>query len=187
MTALAALVDELVADIGTDNVAALSDLQDAYERHRQLTAGSVHAAADADNPVEIADAATTQQGALYAFGVLGPALLGHFTGSTAAATAWHTDDDTTNLPATGVPRTVAQMTVALADWRLRGYERHRVQISTPTVHGGTGDSTNPLTVASSLLDDLIVAYLDAVVSQTATPTNESEGLEDAATRYGFAA
>ncbi len=77
----------------------------------------------------------------------------------------------------------------LADIRLRVYDRHRLEDdSTPgdePVHEDD-DTANTLTVATSLLDTAIVAYLDALAELSpATPANEPGGAHEATHRYGF--
>lgn len=181
-TPLGLLVGEDFADIVTDPDDAVNDLRESYEGHR---VDPVHVTDDDTNEVLVSDSARTTVGALYLFGQVAFALRNHLLDSTAATpNSWHTDDDLKNLATTATPGDLAQLTVSLADWRLRVYARHIVQDADPAVHQ-SADTNNTLTVAAGLLDDLIVAYLDALESQTAAPTGESVGLKDAITLAGF--
>ncbi len=194
---LAALVGVTVASAGTDLQTGVADLLTNYEAHRELTSGSVHVSADITNGVH-AHGTGSQAAAIATLNLLHEALLGHLLTSTTeynlggnapvggSSNPWHTEDhdDGTNVPVAPAAQTLAQATVLSADLRERCYERHRVQIASPDTHGAA-DSTNTL-AAPSKLDDLIVAYLDAIVATNPTaPTGEPEGIQDARHRYGF--
>jgi hypothetical protein len=114
------------------------------------------------------------------------AVFGHMT-EKSSGTRFHSADDTKNTPLLGEASTLSDVLVGLADLRERVYERHRVQGSgdTPAVHTNSGgDTTNELTDPTKL-DDLLVAYLDALADDAPTAaTGEVDGAVTAAAR-GF--
>jgi len=183
-SALAALVGVAVNSIGNTLATDVNDLLSNYEAHRSRTAGSAHAAADTTN-VAATTSANSTTGALHVVNDLRDTIMGHLRDSPAPGSGgWHTVDDLLNWPIAQPGNTHAAATVVLAELRERVYERHRVQVATPAVHGGA-DGTNVLS-APTVLDDAIVAYLDAVAEQSPTaPAGEVEGAQDLAHRHGF--
>lgn len=183
-TPLGLLVSETVAAVGTALQGGANDLRTNYEAHRVMTGGAVHTAADATNTV-VTDDADSQEGAIALLNELRSKILAHAQESSAAPTAWHVEDDLKNTPMAGPATDVATATVLSADLRERVYELHRMQDTNPNVHDAAVDNTNTLN-APSKLDDLVVAFLNAIADVDPTaPTGESEGAQDAGHRYGF--
>lgn len=97
---------------------------------------------------------------------------------------WHGADDSKNVPLAQVAKSLETATVLAADLRERVFERHRVQTAEPPTHGGE-DVTNILT-APTLLDNVIVTYLDELAKAYATsPSGESDGIVLAGSKFGF--
>lgn len=185
--ALAALVGQTVASIGTDLQTGVSLLRTKYEAHRvQVATPDSHLVADNTNTID-RTAATSNDGAISLLNELLEVMIHHFQDASDAPSPWHTEDDLESTPVAGSATTVAQATVLSADLRERCYERHRLldgDVGEPTVHGAD-DTVNALSDPSKL-DDVIVAYLDALVSNNPTAaSNESEGLTDLRHMYGF--
>lgn len=187
LAALAALVGQTVAAVGTDLQTGVNDLLANYEAHRILVGAppACHLVADATN-VAATTAANSQAGAIQLLNRLRAVVLAHAQVSPAGFVgAWHQVDDLLNTPLAAPAGDLGTATVLSADLRERVYERHRVQAAAPAVHIGA-DATNDL-AAPSLLDTAIVAYLDALaILDPTAPAGESEGAQDAAHRYGFA-
>lgn len=184
--ALAAIIGSAVSVLGTDLIAGTNDVSDEYERHRQLTVGPVHVNGDTTNVVDLGDA-DSLDGAIALLNELQLKIVRHLTDSASATTNWHVGgvDDLLNLPLAAPAADLASATVLLADMRERVYERHRVQIANPSAHT-TADSTNDLDDDPTLLDDIIVAYFDALADDTPTaPDNEPQGVTDLSHRFGF--
>lgn len=197
VNALAALVGIGVNSIGMSLQVAVNDLWAKYNAHILNVGGVFHyAGGDTVNITETTDA-DAQAGALLLLRELGKDVAAHLTRASSATAIWHqdgsgnTDDDLKNLPVTAMPTTVAEATVFSADLRERCYERHRQHYNgaappynPPECHARV-DDVNVL-VAPSLLDAVIVAYLDALETITPTsPAGEPEGIIDAAHKYGF--
>jgi len=183
VTAALAAVIGADADETIDLINGSNALRTAYEAHRIRTAGATHAAADTTNVVEPMDAATLDD-AIKLVNALADMLGAHLVAG-ASGTRWHrTVDDTTNTSAVDKATTVAGAYVLLQDLSYRVYERHRVFLDGFDVHGAS-DSTNTL-AASQLIDDVIVAIIDALADATpSAPTGEPEGLTYLAQAHGF--
>jgi hypothetical protein len=182
--ALAALVGNTVAAVGTDLQTGVADLRTKYEAHRKLLSG-VHIALDSTNQVSRGDP-DSQAGAISLLNELRDQLLRHLWDATGALVPWHPveEDDLKNVPVAALATDLATATILSADLRERCYERHRVQTANPASHG-SADTTNTL-AAPSLLDDLIVTYLDELVKvDPSVVSGEPEGAIDAEHRYGF--
>ncbi len=182
VAALAALVGIAPSAIGSDLATVVADLKENQALHRVKTAGSVHALADtvsvaqryAPKSLPYAIDAVNEQNDLY---------VSHAqTGSSGGR--WHAaSDDTKNIPVAAKATDHASATVLAADLRERCFERHRVQIASPDPHGAA-DNASALT-APSLLDAVIVAYLDALVLVGAAAAGAPEGAFDLAATFGF--
>lgn len=183
VSALAALVGQASTAIGGDIATQATDLRTKFEAHRVLTAGSVHSNADTKNIVQAFSASSKDYGIQLA-NELHDKILAHMQQGASASPRFHTVDDGKNVPLAARAVDLGSATVLLADMRRRVYERHRAQTSSPTVHG-VADATNVLT-AATLLENLIVAYLDALAVNTATvATGEAQGAFDLAQSHGF--
>lgn len=182
-SALAALLGQDIATVGTDLQTGVNDLRVKYGLHRSLTAGSVHASADTTNVVGLT-AAASQMGAIDLINEIRARYVAHLL-SDVHSPAGTPTDDTKNVPSVGAAKNVTQAFVLMADLRAK-YELHRVQLASPAVHGGVGDTTNTLTTPG-VLETAIVTYLGQLVATTATlSANDPQGLSDAVQRYGFA-
>ena len=181
-TPLAALVGVTVPLLGTLLQAGANNLRTQYNVHRAAV-GGIHVTGDTTNVVELG-AAASQDGAIRLINEIRDELVDHLLNSTDAGGAfWHASgsDDLANVPVVGAATTLAAATVLLYDLRERVYERHRIL---EPLHG-VADAVNALT-APLPLDDLVVAYLDELVSANpAVIAREPEGLTDAAHLYGF--
>lgn len=188
VAALAALINNTVSGIDTDFQTGVNNLRDIHEVHRATVAvpPDIHLVADNTNVVTRTDA-TSNDGAIELLNEIYYALVAHLKDSTAAAAPWHINDDLENIPAAGPAETLAQATVLSADLRERCYERHRLMdgdIGEVDCHDND-DLVNVL-AAPSLLDNLITAYLDELVSNApATPAQEPKGLMDIRQKHGF--
>lgn len=182
--ALTAMVGVTVATAIGDPYTRANDLRTEFNDHLANT--GVHNVADATNPI-VGEAVYSLAGLLRFLTAMLDAAEGHALDAEAAS-RWHAAEDTVNLPVIGTATDLAGATVLLSDLRERFYERHRVMntSSTPVVHDdATGDTTNTLS-APTKLDDVIVAYLDALVDSSPTPaTGESDGAVAAAAAGGF--
>lgn len=158
----------------------ITDLRDEFEDH--IASATWHVAADTANGPTLSQP-TTQDAALAVLNELSDIIPAHVNSLT-----YHTNGDGAAVPIVGTATTLAEATVLLADLRERCFERHRVRdtASTPPIHDNSGgDTTNALTTPT-LLDDIIVAYLDALVAaDPSVAAGESEGLIDAAHMAGF--
>lgn len=182
--ALTAMVGVTVATAIGDPYTRANDLRTNFNAHLANT--TVHAVADATNPIE-GEAVYSLAGLLRFLATMLEAANGHALDADAAS-RWHEEEDTSSLPAIGTATDLGGATVLLSDLRERFYERHRVlgDASTPAVHRTTAaDTTNTLS-APTVLDDLVVAYLDALVDEAPTPaTGEVDGAVLAAATGGF--
>jgi len=196
VAALAALVGASVATVGTDLQTGVNDLRAKYEAHRTNTGATFHvdsggvASPDSVNIVEETDA-DSQEGAIELLNIISENIGRHERISSSSNPAWHIDDDLKNLLLSKAAVNLATATVMSAELRERVYERHRLQSSVmpapfdnPNCHIRQ-DDINALS-PPSLLDDVIVAFLDVLAEPdpTAAP-GESEGVIDAAHMYGF--
>jgi hypothetical protein len=181
VAALTAIEGVAVASMGTDLQSGANDLLDNYGSHRVLIAGGVHGVADDYNEVPLEDA-DSQEGAILLLNEIRDRLVAHLT--TYTDVSWHANIDLKNLPVARKATDIASATVLSADLRERCYEPHRVQIANPASHG-LADGTNTL-AAPTDLDDVITAYLDAiVVAVPAIPAGECQGAMEASHYYGF--
>lgn len=163
-------VDTVIGDSDT----RANDLATKFAAHRVGT--SWHSAADAENVVTSYPAHSPMT-LVARYNELYDRILAHMTELTTGS-RFHTADDTKNTPITGHATDLAGVLVGLSDLRERVYERHREQGSadTPAVHTiAAGDTTNALT-APTPLDDVLVAFLDALADQAPTaPSGEVDG------------
>lgn len=97
----------------------------------------------------------------------------------------HNEADTRNTPITSPGETDGACFVHVTDLRYRAFARHLLQVRAPGSHLRT-DTDNTLRDATRL-EALIVAFLDAIGAETATPTGEQTGAMLAAHRLGFQA
>lgn len=197
-TELAALVGADVTTFGADLLEETTDLRDAFDGHRQQTISGapplVHAVADSLHVPREADARQVE-GAIVLLNELRELLTNHLLDSSvqAAGSRWHSTDingdDLKNVPICDKATTLAEATVLLSELRWRVYDRHRVQDKDVTgdAHVHTDpDTANTLTDSATALDDLIVAYLDAIAAQSPTAAaNENQGAIELAHRFGF--
>jgi len=183
LTPLAALVTSSVTGMNPGLMDAIADLHAKYESHRvEVGGGPVHLAADATNVLRLTPA-DSLEGAIINLNEIREELLEHMKDGSAATVPWHTEDDLKNLPIAAQATSLGEATVLLSDLRLRGYARHQVQTANPTAHGAAGGFA--LATAAGLLDDLIVAYFDAIVVEDTKVNGEPEGAIDALHQFGF--
>lgn len=193
--ALTALVGVAVSALGADLQTNVNDLRTVFNAHRAQIAGpDSHSVADTVNTVRVVDA-LSQNDAIDLLNETRAALIGHLRDSSSqgAGLRWHEHvtnaDDLKNGPVVDEARTLAEATVLLSELRFRVYDRHRLEDDdTPgeaPVHDEE-DTANTLASSATLLDDAIIAYLDAIaeVSPT-TPTGEPPGAQELTHRYGF--
>ena len=107
------------------------------------------------------------------------------TGHMALLDSVHNEADTRNTPITSPGETDGACFVHVTDLRYRAFARHLLQVGSPGTHLRT-DLDNTLRDATRL-EVLIVAFLDAIGAETATPTGEQTGAMLAAHRLGFQA
>jgi hypothetical protein len=182
--ALTAIVGSTVTAMGTDLQTGVADLRTNYEAHR-VRLGGCHGAADNTNSIDRGDA-DSQEGAISLLNELRTQVLKHLQDSTAAAVRWHAvnEDDLKNLPIAQTATGLASATILSADLRERCYEAHRSQTANPASHG-VADAVNTLN-APTLLDNIIVAYFDALaIIDPPIVSGDPEGAIDADHRYGF--
>ena len=176
---LAALVGVAVGSLEDSLDTTVRDLYAAIAAHRVF---AVHNGTDTVN-VTVRDPPYSNPNALDTLNELYDNLVQHMTTGT-----WHDShgqSDTKNYPACGKASNYAQAVVLSADLRYRVYDRHRVQISSPKAHTGSGDTTNTLTAAKPLAA-LIRDYLNAITDTTlSAPTGEQSGAVLAGRLYGF--
>jgi hypothetical protein len=181
--ALAALVGVTVATACGVFLTRVNNLLTELADHFAGT--TWHALADTENVVT-RYAAQSQREGIALVNAIRDAYVGHTT-ELSTGSRFHTNDDTANQPIVSPATDMAGATVLLADVRERCYERHRIIGSGDAVQVHTnagGDTTNALS-APTLLDDAIVAYLDALVATSPTaPTGEVDGQVTAET-HGF--
>jgi hypothetical protein len=179
VTALDNLVGETISSAGTGLQSGANDLLSNYEAHIAEGA-TIHNIADSTNGVDDTEA-YSDESAISLLNAIRYHMYNHLSDG---GDTWHDANDSKNVPLIGTVSNVAGATVLSADLRERVYERHRVQIATPAVHDNP-DNTNTL-AAPSLLDTVIVEYLDAFAETNPTPpAGEAEGLLDAEHLYGF--
>jgi hypothetical protein len=192
VAAIAALAGQSIGSAGPNVETAVTELRTKYEAHRISSGGGgAHGSPDTVDGVP-RTAADSVAGAITLGAALYDALVAHLTSGSNVASPWHADvigvphDDLKNLPIAPKPSTLAQLTVAQADLRYRVFERHRVQVANPAAHVNA-DNANAV-ASATLLDTLIVAYLDALAIENPTaPAGEAEGIGDAEHLYGFGA
>lgn len=179
IASLAALVDVAVTAIEDKLETTVQDLDDALAAHR---VSAVHNGTDTVN-VTVRDPPYSNPNALDTLNELYDNLVAHMTTG-----VWHDSHgqaDTKNYPACGKASNYAQGVVLSADLRYRVYDRHRVQISNPISHTGSGDTVNTLTAAKPLAA-LMRDYLDAITSLVfSAPTGEQSGAALAERLFGF--
>jgi hypothetical protein len=185
--ALTACAGVTVAAVGADLVTAVNDLKTQYEAHAAEGPASIHLVVDTWNTLSTSTA-TDQQGAILLLNDLRDTLLHHLLDSTQSGHLWHYGpaDDLENHPLAAQASTLQEATVLCADLRLRSYDRHRVADGTPppTVH--TPEDTTNTVMAATKLDDVIVAFFDALVSNSNTAQDgENQGEVDLRAFYGF--
>lgn len=172
--ALTAMVGATVATACGVFLTRVTDLRDEVEDH--LAGTSWHAVADTDNVVSRYAPRSVADG-IVALNQLRDVLVDHLV-ALSTGTRWHTNDDTENAVVVSPATDLAGAQVLLSDLRERAYERHRIIGSgdaQPVHTNAGGDTTNTLS-APTLLDDVIVAYLDALVDTAPTaPTGEVPG------------
>lgn len=175
---LATLATLLPSTIGTQLQTGANDLRTQYEAHRIL-APHVHNVADAINVVTMS-AAYSQASAIDLTNHLLDVISAHELDTTAHAGG----QDLKNYPIVGKASTLGEATVLLYDLRERVYELHRLQAAAPASH--TAGDTWSVCSAPLPLDDVVVAYLDALASANPTvASGEPEGATDMAHRFGF--
>jgi len=191
-TPLAALVNQTVATIGGDFQARVENLRANFDAHALDALGTWHIVPDTVNDVTRFQA-DSQDSAIGLLNDLRGKLVGHLRQETSGL-RFHTNDDEKSTPVVRSASSLGESNVLLSDLRERVYGRH-IELNsadTPAIHTNAivgppkgGDTTNLLT-APTLLDDLIVAYLDALVDDTPTaPAGESEGAQDLIHMLGF--
>lgn len=166
----------------------VEDLRAEVEDHFETGGGGTfHVNADTVNAID-RNEATSQAAAFSLLNDLREKLASHLRQLTTVGIRVHTNDDETSVAVASPAVDLGSATVLLADLRERVFERHRILDSTssPPIHQNVGgDTTNPLT-APTLLDDLIVAYLDAIVAADPdAAAGEPEGAADAGHMAGF--
>ncbi len=197
--ALTALVGTSVAGLGTQLQAAANDLRENYNDHIANIGPTQpwhQPAIDGVNPV-ILDRCDSQEGAIILLNQIREKLLSHMQDSSSKTPQWHQPaanpnaDDLKNLPVTAQATDVATAIVLSSDMRYRAYERHRQQaipsappFDIPACH--LRDDPDNVLTAPTVLDDIIVAFLDEL--ETASPTaavGEPQGVVEAENQYGF--
>ncbi len=185
-TAMGVLVGLTVTAMGNNLVTMIGDITTNFLAHIATVSGSVHIGADTVNTMQrsYVSGAASHAYSIVQLNELREKVLGH-TQAGSYAPRVHTNDDTVNTPLVGAASDQASAMVLAVDIGYRVYERHRILVGTPAVHGSQ-DTTNDLAAAASLTL-FIVAFLDAIelIAPTA-PTGEVEGANDAAHMYGFA-
>ncbi len=156
--AVAALVDEDVADIADSLEDAANDLRREFTDHRSH-AVSHPVNLDTTNAVNRAASHSTAD-SITLVNRLAVVVIAHAISGADATDPWHAASDTLNVPLAPLATTQNGAVVLLADLRERVFERHRVKIASPGVHAAA-DNTNALSTPS-LLDTVIVEFLDAV-------------------------
>lgn len=184
VASLAGLVGDDISTVATTLVVRVTALRTAFEAHRILTAGAVHASADTTNVTNY-EPPNSDDTALACLQDLYAKIIKHTIAGISGGT-WHTNDDTKNSIITPLPLTKAQAIVTLSDLEWRVYEPHRVLIAAPIVHGAA-DNTNTL-AAPNELTTLIVNYLNFIAANTAiTISGENSGLGEAERVLGMTA
>jgi hypothetical protein len=169
--------------LGEDFVDDVQALATRFNLHAHTEAG-VHGAAD-DTNIPRRQAGDSVSGALDQFNDLWDTIMGHLR-TNAGGGEWHLHDDGKNLPVTGKASSLASGVVSLADLRERVYERHRVQVASPEVHGLADDALGSRMSDPLPLTVCIVAYLDALAAESPTaPSGEQQGVADLAHGFGF--
>ncbi len=179
--AVAALEGVAVDSLDNDLATNVNELRTRFEAHR---VDASHASSDTANAVLLEPAYSNDAGIRMVSHLA--QRIGAHQAQGASGLTFHDADDTrhglavspsaTNLPAA---------TVLSADLRFRVFERHRVLVASPASHRSPGDVSNAVAAALPL-SAAIVAFLDYVSAANPTaPTGESEGMSDAAARFGF--
>lgn len=185
-SALAALVgvEAEAGALGEDFVADVRTLLAAYIHHIGVVEGGQHSLADGTN-VPRREPPYSVVSAIDSLSDLYDWMNGHLRAGVGGGT-WHTNDDTKNMPIAVRGQGLAGAVVSLADLRERVYERHRVQTSSPAVHGAA-DNTGASKMADPLpLTSAVVAYLDALAAAAPTaPSGEQQGTIDLMHGFGF--
>lgn len=181
--AVQALVGVQVTDLDVEISTDVNNIATAYQAHRVLTSGSVHASSDTTNAL-LTEPANSVPAAIARLNDLAARIAAHQRAGSSGGT-WHAADDGRNtLQVSSTATTLAQAIVLKADLRERVYRRHLAQIASPAAHGAA-DGTNVPTTAPSL-PTALVAFLDFIAGTTASITaGEAEGIGDAQAGLGF--
>jgi hypothetical protein len=183
VAAVAALVG-VTASMGSlmeDFVSDVRALGEKYDTHIKI-AGGVHNSADTTN-VAKRQPAYSVPAALDQLMELADVMLEHMRPRSGPG-AWHNADDTKNLPISHRSPIFPNALVALAEIR-ELYEKHRVQIASPNSHDGPDNGVGSTMPAPLPLTACIVAFLDAVASQSlSVPTGVQPGVVNLST-VGF--
>lgn len=186
--AVTAIKGIAVNSLDVDFVSDVNALATAYEAHRvKVGLGSVvHAGADTTNAL-LREPAYSIPAAIERLNDIADKLGKHQQALSSGGT-WHGGGDDTKNTLQVAPKatTLGEATVLKADLRERVYERHRIQVASPSSHGAA-DSVNflapPLPLPSA-----IVAYLDFIATNApSAASGESEGIADAQAAWGFRA
>ncbi len=164
----------------------VNSIRAAYEAHRVLTTGSVHAAVDATNFVRTNLNVSTDEGAIAALNDIRYELTQHMLNRvTAPATAPHTFPDATDVIRVG-SASDKRTGHSLADNTWTIYEAHRVKVTgTPGNVHGLADSTNVLAAQkplAALQSTLMTAAFNAAL---ATPQGQHGATVTLTQAHGF--
>ncbi len=189
--ALAACIGIPAGTIGADLLAAVNDLRAKAVLHF-AEGPNVHVAADATNVIN-RSGATDEQGAITLLNEVRENYVAHALDSPAVGSpgAWHynTTDDLENLPLAAAATSIADATVLCADLRLRGYARHRLTVNPgtpPICHDALSGAPTALAVAATDLDNVVVAFFDALISTgNSAQDNENQGEVTLRSTFGF--
>jgi hypothetical protein len=182
-TKLAALADVAAATVCNELYLVIDDFKTRFDAHRVLTAGSVHAASDADNSlIKVIANIKSSDALIDAVNECRSKFERHARndsggGTNSATSVYHAASgpapDGKNLLVKGGAGDTAQARAAMADLH-RAYEAHRAQTSAPAAHGAV-DSANALLALPALLQ-LDSAFAAAVASATPTaPATSNSG------------
>lgn len=186
VAAIAALVGVAAAPgaLGEVFIADVNALAACYDKHRG-TGSPVHEDdADAINALKRKDAYSIQAALDRLFELAG--LLEAHMRQGFDAGAWHSEDDSKNLPVAARGQSLFGGVVLLADLRERVFERHRAQIASPAAHGAADEDLGSAMIPPLPLTVAIVAYLDALAAENPTaPAGEQQGVSGLAHGLGF--
>lgn len=177
-TELAAVVGEAIDDT-PDLMTSVEELRSKLQAHQPEE--TWHGADDVVNVLP--DAPYAQASARSALAALSRAFAGH--AALIGTGLVHNEADTLNVAITEPGETDGANFVHAVDLRYRAFARHLLQVASPGSHLRT-DTDNTLRDPTAL-ELLLVAFLDAIAAETATPTGEQTGAMLAAHRLGFQA